>query len=61
MRLTAELAATRLLSFLLRLAAAACAAWHSLSTSAHCLVNVMRQHGFLFHAVSIKHYEAVWC
>ena len=34
--------------------------WHSLSTSAHCLVNVMRQHGWLSHAVSIKHYEAVW-
>jgi len=61
MRLTAKLAATRLLSFLLRLAAAPCAARHSLSTSAHCLVNVMRRHGWLSHAVSVKHYEAVWC
>ena len=61
MRLTAELAATRLLSFLLRLAAAPCAARHSLSTSTHCLVNVMRRHGWLSHAVSVKHYEAVWC
>ena len=59
MRLAAELAATRLLSFLLRLAATPCADWHSLSTSAHCLVNVMRRHGFLSHAVSVKHYEAV--
>ena len=60
MRLAAELAATRLLSFLLRLAAAPCADWHSLSTSAHCLVNVMRRHGWLSHVVSVKHYEAVW-
>ena len=28
-------------------------------TSAHCLVNVMRRHGLLSHAVSVKHYEAV--
>ena len=60
MRLTAELAATRLLSFLLRLAATPCAARHSLSTSAHCLVNVMRRHGLMSHAVSVKHYEALW-
>ena len=59
MRLTAELAATCLLSFLLRLAATPCAAWHSLSTSVHCLVNVMRRHGLMSHAVSVKHYEAV--
>jgi hypothetical protein len=61
MRLAAELAVTRLLSFLLRLAAAPCADWHSLFTSAHCLVNVIRRHGWLSHAVSVKHYEAVWC
>ena len=61
MRLAAELAAARQLSFLLRLAATPCADRHSLSASAHCLVNVMRRHGFLSHAVSIKHYEAVWC
>ena len=60
MRPTAKLAATRLLSFLLRLAATPCAAWHSLSTSAHCLVNVMRRHGLMSHVVSVKHYEAVW-
>ena len=60
MRLAAELAATRLLSFLLRLAATPCAARHSLSTSAHCLVNVMRRHGLMSHAVSVKHYEALW-
>ena len=24
-------------------------------------VNVMRRHGWLSHAVSVKHYEAVWC
>ena len=60
MRLTAELAATCLLSFLLRLAATPCAAWHSLSTSTHRLVNVMKRHGLLSHAVSVKHYEAVW-
>jgi len=59
MRLTAELAATRLLSFLLRLATAPCGDWHPLSTSTHCLVNVMRRHGLLSHAVSVKHYEAV--
>ena len=59
MRLAAKLAATHLLSFLLRLTAAPSAAWHSLSTSAHCLVNVMRRHGFLSHVVSVKHYEAV--
>ena len=33
--------------------------WHSLSTSTHCLVNVMRRHGLLSHAVSVKHYEAI--
>ena len=59
MRLAAELAATRLLSFLLRLAAAPSADRHSLSTSTHWLVNVMRRHGWLSHAVSVKHYEAV--
>ena len=48
-------------TFLLRLTATPCAAWHSLSTSAHCLVNVMRRHELTSHAVSVKHYEAVWC
>lgn len=57
--LSAELAATYLFSFLLRLAAVPCATWHSLSTSAHCLVNAMRRHGFLSHVASVKHYEAV--
>ena len=61
MRLAAKLAATRLLSFFLRLAVTPCAAWHSFSTSAHCLVNVMRRQGLMSHAVSVKHYEAVWC
>ena len=61
MRLAAKLTVTCLLSFLLRLTATPCGDWHSLSTSAHCLVNVMRRHGFLSHAVSVKHYEAVWC
>ena len=59
MRLAAELAAACLLTSLLRLAATPSAARHSLSTSTHCLVNVMRRHGFLSHAVSVKHYEAV--
>ena len=59
MRLAAKLAAAYPLSFFSRLAAAPCAARHSLSTSAHCLVNVMRRHGLLSHAVSVKHYEAV--
>ena len=59
MRFTAKHAATCLLTSLLRLAATPSTARHSLSTSTHCLVNVMRRHGLLSHVVSVKHYEAV--
>ena len=59
MRLTAELAAAGLLSFLLRLAAGPSIDRHSLYTSAHCLVNVMRRNVWLSHAVLVKHFETV--